>query len=79
MIFWDTANLYGFGRSEEIDGRAPKKYGPRGDDNGDQDALQMHDGPGGAALSREAIVEQIDASHDPPRHRLRRPVPDPPL
>ena len=39
----------------------------------------MHDGPGGSGLSRKAIMEQIDASLTPAGHRLRRPLPDPPL
>ena len=63
ITFWDTANAYGNGTSEEIVGRAIRKYT-------DRDAivlatkvfLKMHDRPGGSGLSRKAIMEQIDAS-----------------
>ena len=63
ITFWDTANVYGFGSSEEIVGRAIQKYTRREDIvlatkvNG-----RMHDGPGGSGLSRKAIMEQVDAS-----------------
>jgi 1-deoxyxylulose-5-phosphate synthase len=63
ITFWDTANVYGYGTSEEIVGRAIQKYSSR-----EQIVLatkvnfRMHDGPGGAGLSRKAIMEQIDAS-----------------
>ena len=39
----------------------------------------MHQGPNGAGLSRKAIITQIDAEPDAAGHRLRRPLPDPPL
>jgi aryl-alcohol dehydrogenase-like predicted oxidoreductase len=63
ITFWDTANVYTHGTSEEIVGRAIRKYT-------DRDAVvlatkvffKMHDGPGGSGLSRKAIMEQIDAS-----------------
>src|SRR5690242_18563546 len=63
VTFWDTANAYGLGTSEEIVGRAIRKYT-------DRDSIvlatkvffRMHDGPGGSGLSRKAIMEQIDAS-----------------
>lgn len=63
ITLWDTANVYSAGSSEEIVGRAIKKYSRREDVvlatkvNG-----RMHGGPGGAGLSRKAIMEQIDAS-----------------
>jgi 1-deoxyxylulose-5-phosphate synthase len=63
ITFWDTANVYGNGSSEEIVGRALKKYTRR-----DEIVLatkvhgKMHEGPGGSGLSRKAILEQIDAS-----------------
>ncbi|MER7183372.1 aldo/keto reductase [Streptomyces hyaluromycini] len=63
ITFWDTANVYQAGTSEEIVGRAVKKYSRR------EDIVlatkvrgPMHDGPGGAGLSRKAILEQVDAS-----------------
>ena len=63
VTFWDTANIYAKGTSEEIVGRAIKKYTSR-----EQIVLatkqfwKMHDGPGGSGLSRKAIIEQTDAS-----------------
>jgi 1-deoxyxylulose-5-phosphate synthase len=61
--FWDTANVYGFGTSEEIVGRAAKKYSRRDEIViGTKLFFKMHDGPGGSGLSRTAIMEQVDAS-----------------
>ena len=63
ITFWDTANVYSLGSSEEFTGRAIRRYSRREDIvlatkvNG-----QMHQGPGGQGLSRKAIMEQIDAS-----------------
>ena len=61
--FWDTANGYGGGTSEEFVGRAVKTYARR------EDIVlatkvhnKMHEGPGGSGLSRKAILEQLDAS-----------------
>jgi 1-deoxyxylulose-5-phosphate synthase len=63
ITFWDTANTYQAGTSEEVVGRAVKRYSRR------EDIVlatkvwdKMHDGPGGQGLSRRAILEQIDAS-----------------
>jgi aryl-alcohol dehydrogenase-like predicted oxidoreductase len=63
ITFWDTANTYGGGSSEEFVGRTIKRYTRR------EDVVlatkvwgKMHDGPGGSGLSRKAILEQIDAS-----------------
>lgn len=63
ITFWDTANTYGGGTSEEFVGRAIKRYSRR------EDVVlatkvwgKMHDGPGGSGLSRKAILEQLDAS-----------------
>ncbi len=65
VTFWDTANVYGFGSSEEIVGRALKKYSRREDIVlATKVHFTMHDGPGGSGLSRKAIMEQIDASLD---------------
>ncbi len=61
--FWDTANVYGFGTSEEIVGRAAKKFARRDEIVlGTKLYFKMHDGPGGSGLSRTAIMEQVDAS-----------------
>jgi aryl-alcohol dehydrogenase-like predicted oxidoreductase len=63
ITFWDTANVYGFGSSEEITGRAIGKYSRREDVVlATKVHFRMHDGPGGSGLSRKAIMEQIDAS-----------------
>jgi 1-deoxyxylulose-5-phosphate synthase len=63
ITFWDTANVYGYGSSEEIVGRAITKYGRREDVVlATKVHFRMHDGPGGSGLSRKAILEQIDAS-----------------
>jgi aryl-alcohol dehydrogenase-like predicted oxidoreductase len=63
VTFWDTANVYSLGSSEEIVGRAIRKYA-------DRESIvlatkvffPMHDGPGGSGLSRKSIMENIDAS-----------------
>jgi 1-deoxyxylulose-5-phosphate synthase len=63
ITFWDTANVYGFGSSEEIVGRAVKRYTRREDVVlATKVFFKMHDGPGGSGLSRRAVMEQIDAS-----------------
>jgi aryl-alcohol dehydrogenase-like predicted oxidoreductase len=62
--FFDTANVYSLGKSEEILGRAIKDYITNRDEaviatkvNG-----KMFDGPNGAGLSRKAIMSEIDKS-----------------
>ena len=61
--FWDTANIYGLGSSEEVVGRAIKEYTRRDDVVlATKVFFEMSDGPGGSGLSRKAILEQIDAS-----------------
>ncbi len=61
--FYDTANVYSDGTSEEILGRALKDFARREEVviatkvNG-----RMHSGPNGAGLSRLAIMQEIDAS-----------------
>lgn len=67
VTFWDTANVYQGGTSEEFVGRAIQRYSRR------EDIVlatkvhgKMHDGPGGSGLSRKAVLEQLDAS----LHRL---------
>ncbi|MER5757565.1 aldo/keto reductase, partial [Streptomyces sp. NPDC002088] len=63
ITFWDTANIYAFGTSEEIVGRAIKKYTKRDDVVLATKLFNpMHGGPGGSGLSRKAVMEQIDAS-----------------
>jgi aryl-alcohol dehydrogenase-like predicted oxidoreductase len=63
ITFWDTANVYGFGSSEEIVGRAIQKYTRREDIVlATKVHFPMYGGPGGSGLSRRAVMEQIDAS-----------------
>jgi len=63
ITFWDTANVYGYGTSEEIVGRAITRYSRREDIVlATKVHFPMHDGPGGSGLSRKAIMEQVDAS-----------------
>jgi 1-deoxyxylulose-5-phosphate synthase len=52
ITFWDTANVYGIGSSEEIVGRAIQKYSRRQDIVlATKVHITMHDGPGGSGLS----------------------------
>ena len=63
VTFWDTANTYQLGSSEEYVGRAIKRYARREDIVLATKVFgRMHDGPGGRGLSRTAILEQVDAS-----------------
>jgi aryl-alcohol dehydrogenase-like predicted oxidoreductase len=63
ITFWDTANVYQAGTSEEVVGRAIRRYSRREDIVLATKVFgKMHDGPGGSGLSRKAIMEQIDAS-----------------
>ena len=61
--FFDTANRYSLGSSEEILGRALKDFARR-----DEVVIatkvhgRMRPGPNGAGLSRKAIMSEIDAS-----------------
>ncbi|UQZ36907.1 aldo/keto reductase [Paenibacillus sp. PK3_47] len=61
--FFDTANVYANGTSEEITGRALKDYANR-----DEIVIatkvwgRMHLGPNGGGLSRKAIMGEIDKS-----------------
>src|SRR6266480_5075121 len=63
ITFFDTANVYSIGKSEEILGRALKDFANR-----DEIVIatkvhgKMHDGPNGAGLSRKAILSEIDNS-----------------
>ena len=63
VTFWDTANTYQAGSSEEFVGRAIRKYSRREDITLATKVFgKMHDGPTGQGLSRGAILEQVDAS-----------------
>lgn len=63
ITFWDTANVYSQGTSEEIVGRAIATYSRREDIVlATKVHFPMHPGPGGSGLSRKAIMENIDAS-----------------
>jgi aryl-alcohol dehydrogenase-like predicted oxidoreductase len=64
--FFDTANVYSDGTSEEIVGRALNEYAPRDDlVIATKVHGRMRKGPNGAGLSRKAIMSEID-------HSLRR-------
>ncbi|SNY92571.1 Predicted oxidoreductase [Cohaesibacter sp. ES.047] len=61
--FFDTANMYSDGSSEDIVGRALKDFARR------EEVViatkvfnRMHEGPNGAGLSRKAIMQEIDNS-----------------
>lgn len=63
ITFWDTANVYTYGSSEEIVGRAIRTFTRRDDVVlATKVYFKVHDGPGGQGLSRKAIMENIDAS-----------------
>jgi aryl-alcohol dehydrogenase-like predicted oxidoreductase len=63
ITFWDTANIYGFGSSEKVVGRALREHTRRDDIIlATKVHQQVHEGPGGSGLSRKAIMEQVDAS-----------------
>ncbi|HET9594278.1 MAG TPA: aldo/keto reductase [Anaeromyxobacteraceae bacterium] len=61
--FFDTANIYSYGRSEEITGRALRELARR-----EEVVIAtkvwgvMRPGPNGGGLSRKAILHEIDAS-----------------
>jgi len=61
--FFDTANIYSLGKSEEFVGRALNDYANR-----DEIVVatkihgKMHQGPNGGGLSRKAILSEIDKS-----------------
>jgi aryl-alcohol dehydrogenase (NADP+) len=63
ITFFDTANVYSDGSSEEITGRAIRDFTTR-----DDVVLatkvhgRMHPGPNGAGLSRKAILRELDDS-----------------
>jgi aryl-alcohol dehydrogenase (NADP+) len=63
ITFFDTANVYSAGSSEEITGRAIRDFADR------EDVVlatkvhgRMRPGPQGAGLSRKAILAELDAS-----------------
>jgi aryl-alcohol dehydrogenase-like predicted oxidoreductase len=63
ITFFDTANVYSYGASEEITGRALREYARR------EDVVVatkvwgvMRPGPNGGGLSRKTILNGIDAS-----------------
>ncbi|HLK41531.1 MAG TPA: aldo/keto reductase [Polyangiaceae bacterium] len=61
--FFDTANVYSFGASEEVTGRALRDYARRDDVVIATKVWgAMRPGPNGRGLSRKAILHEIDAS-----------------
>jgi hypothetical protein len=80
ITFWDTANTYQLGTSEELVGRAIRRYSRREDIVLSTKVFgKMHDGPGGQGLSRKAILEQADASLTRLGTDYIDLLPDPPL
>ena len=78
--FFDTADMYSVGVSEEITGRALKQFAQR-----DRVVLAtkvfnpMGDDPNQRGLSRKHIQQRHRRQPAAPRHRLCRSLPDPPL
>ncbi|MBM7411591.1 aryl-alcohol dehydrogenase-like predicted oxidoreductase [Clavibacter michiganensis] len=63
ITFWDTADVYQQGTSEEHVGRAIRRSSRREDIVlATKVSGRMHEGAGGSGLSRAAILEQVDAS-----------------
>ena len=61
--FFDTANCYSFGNSEEILGRALKDYASRDEVVvATKVFIRMRKGPNGQGLSRKAIMQEVDNS-----------------
>ncbi len=61
--FFDTANVYGLGTSEEILGRALKDYANRHEIViATKVSGEMGKGPNKSGLSRKAIINEVDAS-----------------
>ena len=59
--FFDTANVYGLGVSEEILGRALKDYAVREEVViATKVSGQMHEGPNGGGLSRKSIMHEVE-------------------
>jgi aryl-alcohol dehydrogenase-like predicted oxidoreductase len=63
VTFFDTANVYSGGSSEEFTGAALNEYADREDVVlATKVSNRMRPGPNGAGLSRKAIMHEIDAS-----------------
>lgn len=64
LYFWDTANMYGAGASEEITGRAINRYFNSRSDLvlATKMANPMGDGPNEKGLSRKHIIEACEGS-----------------
>jgi aryl-alcohol dehydrogenase (NADP+) len=62
--FFDTADMYSVGRSEEITGKALREFGPRRDKLviATKVFVPMSDDPNDRGLSRKHIMHSIDAS-----------------
>lgn len=61
--FFDTANVYSLGTSEEFLGRTLKDFAKREEVViATKVSQKMHDGPNGEGLSRKAIMQEVEAS-----------------
>jgi aryl-alcohol dehydrogenase-like predicted oxidoreductase len=80
ITFWDTVNVYQLGSSEEYVGRAIKKLTRREDVVlATKLRFKMHDGPGRRGPVPQGGHGADRRLADPVGHRLRRPLPDPPI
>ena len=79
--FFDTADVYSLGASEEILGRALKDFAPSRDRVVIATKVfnAMGDDPNQRGLSRKHIHHAIDDKPEAARHRLRRSLPNSPL
>jgi aryl-alcohol dehydrogenase-like predicted oxidoreductase len=79
--FFDTADVYSLGVSEEILGRALKDFGPSRDRV--VIATKVFTGPWATTQPARPVAQAHPALHRrqpaAPGHRLRGPLPDPPL
>ena len=78
--FFDTADMYSLGVSEEVTGRALREFG-RLDEIviATKVYFPMSSGPNMGGLSRKHVVQALRGEPEAPRRRDDRPLPDPPL
>ena len=79
--FFDTADMYSRGVSEEVLGRALRELGAERDQVviATKAFFPIKDGPNARGLSRKHLFDAIDGSLTRLGHGLRRPLPDPSL
>ena len=79
--FFDTADMYSRGESEEITGKLLREFQPRREELVIATKVfnPMSDRPNERGLSRKHIMALHRPQPEAPRRRLRRPLPDPSL